>query len=142
MAIGYPKEWPNALGELSKWGDNVILRLHVDVCTLQGKLVSQPHVEPDPEYNAKEHLDMWRKKNACFASSFLTLLRFVFNSVGSDCWRLAEKERVEAVEEPFAPLVALQFNDCELTVSADVFKGFSKFRSVRVDDHDYANLVV
>jgi hypothetical protein len=78
MAIGYPKEWPNAASELSKWGDNVILRLHVDVCTLQGKLVSQPHVEPDPEYNAKEHLDMWRKKNEIRGSLAVQILQEFF----------------------------------------------------------------
>jgi hypothetical protein len=54
---------PSSFGELSKWGENVILRLHVDVCMFNGKLASQPHVEADPEYTAKEHLDMWRKKN-------------------------------------------------------------------------------
>jgi len=78
MAIGYPKEWPNALGELSKWGENVILRLHVDVCMFQGKLVGQPHVEPDPEYNAKEHLDMWRKKDEIRGSLAVQILQEFF----------------------------------------------------------------
>jgi hypothetical protein len=63
IAIGYPVAWPNAMSDLSKWGNEVILRLHVDVCKFGGKLVSQPHVEPDPEYNPKEHMDMWSSKN-------------------------------------------------------------------------------
>jgi hypothetical protein len=78
MAIGYPKEWPNALGELSKWGENVILRLHVDICMFQHKLVSQPHVEPDPEYNTKEHLDMWRKKDEIRGSLAVQILQEFF----------------------------------------------------------------
>ena len=80
IAIGYPKDWPDAFDEISKWGESVILRLHVDVFMLQGKLASQPHIEPDPEYNAKEHLDMWRKKNETRGSIAVQILQEFFKS--------------------------------------------------------------
>jgi hypothetical protein len=58
----------------------MILRLHVDICRLHGKLVSQPHVEPDPEYNPKEHWDMYRKKNEIRGAVALQILREFFTS--------------------------------------------------------------
>jgi hypothetical protein len=80
IAIGSPEEWADASSDLSKWGKDVILRLHVDVCSFQGKLVSQPHVEPDPEYNAKEHLYMYRKKDEIRGAVAVQLLRAFFQS--------------------------------------------------------------
>jgi hypothetical protein len=78
IAIGYPKEWPNHLSELSKWGADVILRLHVDICGINGRLASYPHVEPDPEYNPKEHLEMYQKKNEIRGALALQIFREFF----------------------------------------------------------------
>ena len=78
IAIGYPKEWSNHFSELSKWGADVILRLHVDICRINGKLASYPHVEPDPEYNPKEHLEMYQKKNEIRGALALQIFREFF----------------------------------------------------------------
>jgi len=78
IAIGYPKEWSNHSSELSKWGTEVILRLHVDICRINGKLASYPHVEPDPEYNPKEHLEMYQKKNEIRGALALQIFREFF----------------------------------------------------------------
>ena len=78
IAIGHPKEWPDQSRELSRWGTDVILRLHVDICRIQGKLASCPHIEPDPEYNLKEHLDMYRKSNEIRGPIALQILREFF----------------------------------------------------------------
>jgi hypothetical protein len=56
---GFPAMYPEDEFDLSRWGDDVVLRLHVDVCWYRGGLVSSPHVEPDPRSNWQEHLAMY-----------------------------------------------------------------------------------
>jgi hypothetical protein len=80
IAIGYPKEWASQSSQLSRWGADVILRLHVDICRINGKLASYPHVEPDPEYNPKEHLEMYQKKNEIRGDLALQIFREFFTS--------------------------------------------------------------
>jgi len=58
-AIGYPNLYSDDELELARWGDNVVLRVHTDVCWLEGKLISIPHVEPDPVFNPMEHIAMY-----------------------------------------------------------------------------------
>jgi hypothetical protein len=80
IVIGRSKDWPSLSEELSRWGKGVILRLHVDIFQSLGKLVSYPHVEPDPETNPKEHLDMWRKKNEIRGVIAVRIFREFFTS--------------------------------------------------------------
>lgn len=56
---GFPALYPQDQIELARWGDDVILRLHIDVYSYNGRLVSAPHVEPDPVTNMAEHLAMY-----------------------------------------------------------------------------------
>jgi hypothetical protein len=57
--VGFPNLYPEDQIELARWGDNVVLRVHTDVCWFQAKLTSIPHVEPDPVFNPREHLAMY-----------------------------------------------------------------------------------
>lgn len=56
---GFPALYPQDQIELARWGDDVILRLHIDVYWYEGILVSAPHVEPDPVTNPAEHWAMY-----------------------------------------------------------------------------------
>ena len=80
IAIGSSKDWPSLSEVLSRWGKETILRLHVDIFQSYGKLVSYPHVEPDPETNPKQHLDMWRKKNEIRGTTAVRIFREFFTS--------------------------------------------------------------
>ena len=61
--IGFPYNFPAHLQSLSRWGNQVILRLHVDLCRFRGKIVSHPHAEPDPKYEPEKHLEMFLARN-------------------------------------------------------------------------------
>jgi hypothetical protein len=58
-AVGLPRFYPDDEIELARWGDNVVLRVHTDVCWFLGKLTSISHVEPDPVFNPSEHVAMY-----------------------------------------------------------------------------------
>ena len=61
--IGFPFNFPSVSQLFSKWGDVVILRLHVDIVRYKGKLASWPHAEPDPKYEPEKHIEMFLAGN-------------------------------------------------------------------------------
>jgi len=61
--IGFLYNFPENRVLLSRWGDETVLRLHVDLCRFYGRIVSWPHVEPDPKYEPEKHLEMFLAKN-------------------------------------------------------------------------------
>ena len=61
--IGFPYNFPQYRVPLSRWGNEVVLRLHVDLCRFYGKIVSWPHAEPDPKYEPEKHSEMFLSKN-------------------------------------------------------------------------------
>lgn len=61
--IGFPYNFPHHRVPLSRWSDQVVLRLHVDVCRYYGKIVSWPHLEPDPKYEPEKHWEMFIANN-------------------------------------------------------------------------------
>jgi hypothetical protein len=46
---------------------------------MTGKLVSQPNVEPDPKYNPKEHLVMWKNEDEVRGPTAVQILRDFFH---------------------------------------------------------------
>jgi hypothetical protein len=61
--VGFPYNFPQDRVLLSRWGAEVVLRLHVDLCRYYGKIVSWPHTEPDPKYELEKHVEMFFAKN-------------------------------------------------------------------------------
>jgi hypothetical protein len=61
--IGFPYNFPEYRVQLTRWGDQVVLRLHVDLCRYYGKIVSWPHAEPDAKYEPEKHLEMYLAQN-------------------------------------------------------------------------------
>jgi hypothetical protein len=61
--IGFPYNFPEHRTQLSRWGVQVVLRIHVDLCRYHGKIVSWPHAEPDAKYEPEKHLEMFAAKN-------------------------------------------------------------------------------
>jgi len=61
--IGFPYNFPENRIPLSRWGDQTVLRLHVDVCRHYGRIVSWPHIEPDPKYEPEKHSQSYRLRN-------------------------------------------------------------------------------
>jgi hypothetical protein len=55
--IGFPSGLPKLYRELKRF-NRWICRIHVDICYLSadGKLVSVPHVEPDPRFHPFTHI--------------------------------------------------------------------------------------
>jgi hypothetical protein len=64
--------------ELARWGDDVVLRTHVDVCWFHRKLVSVPHVEPDPACNPREHLAMYENHDEIRGSLAVKIFKRFF----------------------------------------------------------------
>jgi hypothetical protein len=61
--IGFPYNFPEHQVPLSRWGSQVVLRLHVDLCRYYGKIVSWPHAEPDAKYETEKHFEMFLAQN-------------------------------------------------------------------------------
>jgi hypothetical protein len=61
--IGFPFNFVPFARDFSRWGPSVVLRLHVDIVRNYGKLVSWPHLEPDPRYEPEKHVEMYLAKN-------------------------------------------------------------------------------
>ena len=61
--IGFPYNFPEYRVPLSRWSDRIVLRLHADVCRYYGKIVSWPHLEPDPRYEPEKHWEMFLANN-------------------------------------------------------------------------------
>jgi len=61
--IGFPYNFPEYRVPLSRWDDQVVLRLHVDLYRYYGKIVSWPHAEPDPKYEPEKHWKMFIANN-------------------------------------------------------------------------------
>ena len=60
-SVGFSYNFPEDRIPLSRWGDQTILRLHVDVCRYYGRVVSWPHIEPDPKYEPEKHWETHRQ---------------------------------------------------------------------------------
>ena len=61
--IGFPYNFPEQRVLLSRWGNQVVLRLHVDLYRYYGRIVSWPHAEPDPKYEPEKHWEMFLANN-------------------------------------------------------------------------------
>lgn len=75
---GFPRMYPEDEIELARWGDDVVLRTHVDVCWFHRKLVSVPHVEPDPACNPREHLAMYENHDEIRGSLAVKIFKRFF----------------------------------------------------------------
>ena len=60
-AIGMPLNFP--YGDFARWGDRVVLRIHVGVYSLGEKKIVVPHVEPCPRWSPLEHMVMVKRKD-------------------------------------------------------------------------------
>jgi len=61
--VGFPFNFTPFTQLFSRWGDVVVLRLHIDVIRYKGRLASWPHAEPDPKYELEKHIEMFIAKN-------------------------------------------------------------------------------
>ena len=77
--IGFPYNFPEHRIQLSRWGDQIVLRLHVDLCRYYGKIVSWPHAEPDPKYEPEKHLEMFLIKNELRGPMILGIFGLFYN---------------------------------------------------------------
>jgi hypothetical protein len=75
---GFAALYPQDQTELARWGDDAILRLHIDVYWYEGMLVSAPHVEPDPVTNPAEHLAMYENHDEIRGSLAVNLFKRFF----------------------------------------------------------------
>ena len=63
MQIGFPFNFSPFTELFSRWGRFVVLRLHADIVRTKGRLVSWPHLEPDPKYELEKHIQIFLAKN-------------------------------------------------------------------------------
>ena len=77
--VGFPHNFPEYRVPLSRWGDEVVLRLHVDLCRYLGKIVSWPHTEPDPKYEPEKHWEMFLAKNELRGPMVLSIFGLFYN---------------------------------------------------------------
>ena len=75
---GFPALYPQDQLELARWGDDVILRLHIDVYWHDGILVSAPHVEPDPVTNPAEHWAMYENHDEIRGSLAVNIFKRLY----------------------------------------------------------------
>lgn len=61
--IGFPFNFIPLAQLLARWGEVVVLRLHVDIVRNKGNLASWPHAEPDPKYELEKHIEMFLAGN-------------------------------------------------------------------------------
>ncbi len=61
--IGFPFNFITFAPPLSRWGNVIVLRLHVDIIYYKEQLASWPHIEPDPKYEPEKHLEMYLASN-------------------------------------------------------------------------------
>jgi hypothetical protein len=61
--VGFPFNFTLFTQLFSRWGEVVVLRLHIDVIRYKGRLASWPHAEPDPKYEPEKHIEMFIAKN-------------------------------------------------------------------------------
>ena len=73
-AIGFPFNFGPFAQLFSRWGTSVVLRLHADIVRKNGKLVSWPHLEPDPGYEPGKHVEMYLAKNEIRGEPVLVVL--------------------------------------------------------------------
>ena len=77
--IGFPYNFPADRISLSRWGNQIVLRLHVDLCRYYGKIVSWPHAEPDPKYEPEKHWEMFLAKNELRGPMILSIFGLFYN---------------------------------------------------------------
>lgn len=77
--IGFPYNFPHYRVPLSRWGEQVVLRLHVDLYRYYGKIVSWSHAEPDPKYEPEKHWEMFLAKNELRGPMILSIFGSFFH---------------------------------------------------------------
>jgi hypothetical protein len=77
--IGFPYNFPEHRVPLSRWGGQVVLRLHVDLCRYYGKIVSWPHAEPDAKYEPEKHWEMFLAKNELRGPTVLSIFGLFYS---------------------------------------------------------------
>ena len=80
--IGFPYNSPEYRVPLSRWGDRVVLRLHVDLCRYYGKIVSWPHLEPDPGYEPDKHWEMFLAESELRGPMVLSIFGLFYHESG------------------------------------------------------------
>lgn len=74
-AIGMPLNFP--YGDFARWGNHVVLRIHVGVYSLGEKKIIVPHVEPCPRWSPLEHMDMVKRKNEVKGEEAVAVLEWL-----------------------------------------------------------------
>lgn len=75
--IGFPFNLPDPSPELRKF-NRWICRVHVDIATLKGVLISIPHIEPDPQFHKLAHFwDTYIKKHVIRGKEAVRILGFL-----------------------------------------------------------------
>jgi hypothetical protein len=66
LCIGVPRNFPmfREKEQLSKWGNDIVLRIHLGIFKQGSDLVSVPHIEPDPKFCPLEHMMMFMRNDA------------------------------------------------------------------------------
>ena len=77
LCIGLPRNFPmfNDGEQLGRWGNNIILRLHIGIFKYGSDLLSVPHIEPDPMFCALDHMIMFVKNNAAYGEVACIILQ-------------------------------------------------------------------
>jgi len=75
--IGFPFNLPNPSPQLRKF-NRWICRVHVDIASFEGDLISIPHIEPDPRFHKLAHLwDTYIKKHVIRGKEAVGILKFL-----------------------------------------------------------------
>ena len=72
--VGFPYNFAPMTQLFSRWGEVLVLRLHIDVIRYKGRLASWPHAEPDPKYEPEKHIEMFVAKNEIRGESVVSVL--------------------------------------------------------------------
>ena len=76
MSIGFSRNFPmfNDKDQLGRWGNEVVLRIHLGIFKMGSDIISVPHIEPDPKFCPLEHMMMYMRNDAIYDESAYVML--------------------------------------------------------------------